>query len=97
MPYISQKRRVEIGEGIFDEVSKVIEDSGTDCSSGDLNYMITRILNIYLFKKELKYDNINSVVGVLENVKLELNRRVTGPYEDKKIEENGDVYYSILV
>ena len=32
------------------------------------------------------------VLGVLECVKLELYRRVAAPYEDKKCQENGDVY-----
>jgi len=31
-------------------------------------------------------------VGVLECAKMELYRRVAAPYEDKKKEENGDVY-----
>jgi len=30
--------------------------------------------------------------GVLENVKQEMYRRLAAPYEDKKAEENGDVY-----
>ena len=32
------------------------------------------------------------MVGVLECAKLELYRRMAAPYEDEKIEDNGDVY-----
>ena len=32
------------------------------------------------------------LIGVLECAKLELYRRVAAPYEDDKIDENGDVY-----
>jgi hypothetical protein len=31
------------------------------------------------------------VIGALENCKMELYRRKIAPYEDIKIEENGDV------
>ena len=33
-----------------------------------------------------------TVLGALETTKLELYRRHIAPYEDKKREENGDVY-----
>jgi len=35
---------------------------------------------------------VATVTGVLECAKLELYRRIAAPYEDTKIEENGDVY-----
>lgn len=38
------------------------------------------------------YVELNEVVGALESAKLELYRRIVGPYEDKKSAENGDVY-----
>ncbi len=40
----------------------------------------------------LRYSKINSLIGVLECAKLELYRRVAAPYENDKIDENGDVY-----
>jgi hypothetical protein len=59
---------------------------------GELNYLITKLIDLYLQDKGLKYKNINEVIGVLECAKLELYRRIAGPYEDKKIVSNGDVY-----
>jgi len=44
-------------------------------------------------KKGLSYSNVNEIIGALECIKLELYRRVAAPYEDLKIEENGDVYF----
>jgi len=40
----------------------------------------------------LRYQNINDLLGALEGAKLELYRRVAAPYEDEKVESNGDVY-----
>lgn len=59
---------------------------------GDLNFLITEILDKYLRDTGLNYRNINAAIGVLECAKLELYRRIAAPYEDKKIAENGDVY-----
>jgi len=60
---------------------------------GELNYLISRALNEYiLMHGGLRYNTINDCIGVLECAKLELYRRVAAPYEDKKIEENSDVY-----
>jgi hypothetical protein len=38
------------------------------------------------------YALLNELIGVLECAKLELYRRVASPYEDEKIQSNGDVY-----
>jgi len=60
---------------------------------GELNYAITILINNYMEDRGgVSYTVINEVIGVLECAKLELYRRLAAPYEDKKIEENGDVY-----
>ena len=61
-------------------------------SAGQLNYVITYIVNQYLQESGVSYSNINEVIGVLECAKLELYARVARPYEDEKMEANGDVY-----
>ena len=38
------------------------------------------------------YHAYNEIIGVLECVKQEFYRRMVAPYEDKKCEENGDVF-----
>ena len=60
-------------------------------TAGELNYAITRLILDYLGESP-KYADYNAVVGVLECVKLELYRRKIVPYEDGKMQENGDVY-----
>ena len=66
-------------------------------NAGELNYVLTKIVHHYLNKAkkdsnyEANYQAMNDVMGALEGCKLELYRRRIAPYEDLKIEENGDV------
>ena len=59
---------------------------------GELNYCLTLIILDYVRRMHKSYATINEVVGALEQVKDEFQRRVVHPYEDKKREENGEVY-----
>jgi hypothetical protein len=85
MPYIPQADRQEIDDK-FSYTSNDIH------SAGELNYAITLLINYYISQKGKGYSSINEVVGVLECAKLELYRRIAAPYEDSKIQQNGDVY-----
>jgi len=58
---------------------------------GDLNYLVTHLMLAYLENTDRKYQNYNDAIGALECAKLELYRRHVAPYEDLKIDENGDV------
>ena len=80
MPYISTEDRNDLDNGAMPE------------TAGELNYMISALLDDYLVGKGKNYANINEVIGMLECAKLELYRRVAAPYEDEKIDQNGDVY-----
>ena len=81
MPYIKQFRRKDIIEGEF--LAK---------SAGELNWMLTEVLSMYIKAHGLSYQTINDIVGALEGAKLEFYRRIAVPYENTKITENGDVY-----
>lgn len=85
MPYINKQRRQHWDKVIED--LRLLINNGT--SAGDFNYILTRIVTSMPFHS---YDYINGVIGVLECCKLELYRRIAVPYEEKKKEENGDVY-----
>ena len=85
MPYIEKKRRKELS-------SPSNFTMGVAHDVGELNYKITCLVDDFISRKELKYSEINSVIGVLECAKMELYRRIAAPYEDKKCVENGDVY-----
>jgi hypothetical protein len=95
MPYIKQNDRDWIGSGIDELVFALKEDhaGNPDGLAGRLNYAITILLSkSYDLTKNPSYAKLNDAIGVLECCKLELYRRLAIPYEDKKIQENGDVY-----
>jgi hypothetical protein len=60
---------------------------------GELNFVITDVIDDYLIRMGVTYTSINEVIGVLECAKLELYRRIVAPYEDHKKEQHGDVYF----
>ncbi|KKN22756.1 hypothetical protein LCGC14_0911920 [marine sediment metagenome] len=80
MPYIPPRDRAMLDNGLRKPVTP-----------GELNYRITQFILDYA-GDDPTYSVYNEVVGVLECVKLELYRREIASYEDKKKEENGDVY-----
>lgn len=84
MPYIDPEAR-----------RRLLDAGGQPQTAGELNYVITRAVDQFLQAQgHLRYDNLNTSVGVLECAKLELYRRLAAPYEDRKCDENGDVYGS---
>ena len=87
MPYIKTEKRGLYNSHI-EQLVNILEQQPLMEVDGDLNYVVTSI-----FKKLYapKYFNYNRAIGVLEAIKQEFYRRVVAPYEDIKIEENGDV------
>lgn len=68
-----------------------VVDASEPMSSGELNYRITKLVWEYI-KHDECYRAYNDAIGALECAKLELYRRKTALYEDKKCKQNGDVY-----
>jgi hypothetical protein len=85
MPYIEQSDR-----SFFDE--KIAFKNNAIQTPGELNYFLTRIVDHYISTHGKSYSTINEAIGVLECAKLELYRRIAAPYEDAKMQQNGDVY-----
>ncbi len=84
MPYIEEKARFML-EGRCRQVQ----------TAGELNYAVTRLCLDYIHAPSsgmISYRLLNEVIGALECAKLEMYRRMVAPYEDEKIEQNGDVY-----
>jgi hypothetical protein len=78
VPYIRKDRRDAVHEG-------------GAITYGELNYeLTTRILEFLPYSP--RYEDFQSVIGLLECMKQEFYRRLVAPYEDKKKEENGDVF-----
>jgi len=94
MPYILQSQRQRLDPAIA-ELEIILCDlcepkGGPDVAAdGMLNYIFTRLLQGGPLQS---YVSLERAVGCLECCKLELYRRVAAPYEDKKAEENGEVY-----
>lgn len=93
MPYIDSRLRESIDEAVC--------DVGLDIrllEPGELNYVLTRIILNYVRERRddvdgrVSYSTYNEVLGVLSAITQEVYRRLVAPYEDEKIEENGDVY-----
>jgi len=95
MPYIKDSDRIKYKSAITEIVNE-LNTQGQDgfYPVGDLNYLLSAIINQTLTRQGVRYQNLNALIGVLECAKLELYRRVAAPYEDLKIMENGDVYTS---
>jgi hypothetical protein len=81
MPYIKPELRPEI-----------LLSPDAIVNAGELNYYISTLIDNFIDKKGKSYSTINEVIGALECIKLELYRRVAVPYEDIKMQQNGDVY-----
>lgn len=84
MPYI-----------VSDERQSVVTESFPTTDAGFLNYQIHQVIAAWMEAQaqpyRIRYADINTIIGVLECVKLELYRRIAGPYEDAAMKRNGDV------
>ena len=85
MPYVDVITRRKLFD-LREELALILQ------SPGELNYLVTNLINTYLASKGESYQTYNDIMGALEGAKLELYRRKIAPYEDKKIKKNGDVY-----
>jgi hypothetical protein len=82
MPYIVQDRRDELETILWLMREKDIK------ADGDLNYILFAFVRRYLPES---YNSIKNFCGELRQCATEIERRILAPYEDMKIEENGDV------
>jgi hypothetical protein len=87
MPYITQEERPQYDK-VIAELVTLLKEKPPESVDGHLNYVVTRVIKeVY----PLRYYHINKAMGVLECIQHEFYRRVAAPYEDTKIEQNGDV------
>ena len=92
MPYIPNPQRLE--------ANKIMREEGfmqyVPSNAGELNYIVTTLIDNYLNYVGIRYAHVNEMMGALECCKLELYRRIVAPYEDQVADKNGDAYLSIL-
>lgn len=91
MPYIKKEDREK-----FNIILEQIKNLNLNVP-GELNYLLTKICLTYLENNFLSYTTINDIIGVLECVKQEFYRRAAAPYENEKIESNGDLDFPIFI
>ena len=87
MPYVDKVTKRKVGVDFLRRKEDIFIST-----AGELNYIITKFLKIYMRDRVKNYTLFNEVMGVLGSATAEFYRRVMVPYEDKKIEDNGDVY-----
>jgi hypothetical protein len=100
MPYIKPERRKILDVGFnqlldaFFALESLSKGKGDEpyIFDGDVNYVITRLIDRMYGGRFTHYEMLNRGFGVLEAVKMEFYRRRVAPYEDKKAKENGDVF-----
>ena len=85
-PYIKNEERTKF-QYLLAEFGKVEVKT-----VGELNFLLTSIIWMFVKRVGINYTNINNIIGCLECVKQEFYRRVGIPYEEKKKLENGDSY-----
>lgn len=79
LPYIAPEQRTKV----------MLEGAH---SAGELNFEISMAIITYTKRMGLTYQTINDVTGAVIGALSEYQRRVVVPYEDSKIESNGDIY-----
>lgn len=85
MPYIKPEARPQFDRLLHTLARRIADDPGY------LNYCLTRLVN-EMWQTRESYKTIALVTGVLRGVEQEFHDRIVRPYEDKKRDENGDVY-----
>lgn len=87
MPYISRYKQELLDELIDKLFTKLCNESSKEIDYGAVEYCIFRLLQ-KLAELNMRFTNLNSLVGVLETTKAEVIRRLLGPYEDLKLIQN---------
>jgi len=94
MPYIGKEVRADYDELTIKKFRDWMRTRARQGESktlpGDINWLISSVIWA-VFDVNPSYRAGNEIMGILESVKQEFYRKKLGPYEDKKIEENGDL------
>lgn len=87
MPYIEIPKRKKL-----DKVVKLMKELDVK-ANGDLNYILFKFCKVTV---KDGYNNFKNYCGELRECAVEIERRLLGPYEDSKRNENGDIDGSLL-
>jgi len=89
MPYVKQEKRQRLNPKIQSLCAELCE---LKHKKGNLNYTISMLIKHHIECVGPSYDTLSDITGVLNDVKMEFERKVVSKYEDEKIAENGPVY-----
>lgn len=87
MPYVDKTSR-KLMQPIIEE----FEHNMIDLNKGDLNYLFSRMVSIWVAQHGMNYQTMSDALAALQDCRDEFYRRVVAPYEDIKKVDNGDVY-----
>jgi len=85
MPYIrtEDRQRFMFLESELENVTKYDK-----LTAGEMQYIIALMIK---HSQPENYQDMNDIMGALAGAQMEFYRRSVAPYEDKKIEVNGDI------
>jgi len=83
MPYIKKQFRKQ-----YDDI---IEGLPNIESKGDLEYIVTKVMNRFMKTREKRYSTLHETVYAVMHCSDEYRRRYLDKREDEAIIENGDV------
>lgn len=89
MPYIEKAERIALGESGLDQLCDEI--SNWDDHPGAFTYCIYRLILAWVGDK-IGYSKFSQACACVHDAEHEFRRRKLFPYEDTKIQENGDIY-----
>lgn len=84
MPYIKPERRKTF-DSHLEACALNIENEG------ELNYCIYKLSTLLIERIGESYQKLSMCSSAMEHAKMEWYRKKLVPYEEKKIEENGDI------
>lgn len=84
MPYLSNGYERIMLDNIVERLSeRFVHDT-----PGKLNYILFALCKRYVPKN---YTDLRNFLAEIHEAECEIRRRILAPYEDQKIQENGDV------
>ena len=92
MPYIVPESRGKL-DRLIEPLVQELNKFKCFGQAGVLNYTVARMVFLMLQDRTMSYFALNELIGALECCKLELYRRLVGPYEDVAKDKNGDVFH----
>jgi hypothetical protein len=87
MPYIKKGRREDLDHLFFDVVDEIDK-------VGEFNYIISTIASELVKRRGRSYAVLSGIRAEIQDAGDEFYRRVMTPYENSKMQANGDVFDS---